>query len=84
MAGQVAGHLWEENKTGFLAVPGRVLKPMEGERGKRELAFYESMAAARPWYLCNFHGTCNVGGVEHLVLGDLREGMASPCVMDLK
>ncbi len=84
MQGQVAGHLWEENKVGFLALPGRVLKPLEGERGARELAFYRQMAPNALWYLCAFHGTRRVGGLEHLELGDLRAGLARPCVMDLK
>jgi hypothetical protein len=85
MQGQVAGHLWEENKVGFLSVPGMVLKPMEGERGQRELKFYSTMQAqGGAWYLCGFHGTRDVSGTLHLVLSDLREGMIAPCVMDLK
>ncbi len=84
MRGQVAGHMWEENKLGFLAMPGLVLKPLEGDRGKRELAFYTSMQHSDKWYLCQFHGVKDVEGAPHLVLSDLRNGMKAPCVMDLK
>ena len=82
MEGQVAGHMWEEDKVGFLAMPGRVLKPICGERGKREREFYETEKPSR--FLASYFGVRTVGGVDHLVLQDVREGMKHPCVMDLK
>ena len=84
MIGQVAGHLWEEQKRGFLSCPGNVLKPMDGERGQRELAFYTAMTNSNKWFLCQFRGVKRVQDVDHLILSDLRNGMKAPCVMDLK
>ena len=81
-AGQVGGHKFDEGKRGMMAMHGRILKPLEDERGARELSFYETQAPR--WFLPKCFGTLPVQGLPHLVLEDVREGMEYPCVMDLK
>lgn len=84
---QVGGHLWSEGKIGLMTSPGRVFKPLQDDRGKRELHFYQTMhtrPGGPPWFLPRFHGVQNIKGVAHLVLEDVTGDMERPCVMDLK
>ena len=96
---QVAGHSIDEKRhtIGMLRrQDGRVLKPVvKPLLGKREIAFYESLQASEDPvmlqlknYVPRYYGTTELPifgrPVTFLTLKDITDGMAEPCVMDIK
>ncbi|KZC10062.1 PREDICTED: inositol polyphosphate multikinase [Dufourea novaeangliae] len=96
---QVAGHPSDDKRRmiGMLRRPdGRVLKPVvKPLLGKREIAFYESLEESEDPvmlqlknYVPKYYGTTELQifgkRVTFLTLKDIIDGMAEPCVMDIK
>ncbi|XP_033338300.1 inositol phosphate kinase 2 isoform X2 [Megalopta genalis] len=96
---QVAGHPSNDKRRtiGMLRRPdGRVLKPVvKPLLGKREIAFYESLEESEDPvmmelknYVPKYYGTTELQifgkRVTFLTLKDIIDGMAEPCVMDIK
>ncbi|XP_076244363.1 inositol phosphate kinase 2 [Calliopsis andreniformis] len=96
---QMAGHLSDDKcrTIGMLRRPdGRVLKPVvKPLLGRREIAFYESLQESEDpimlqlkSYVPRYYGTTELSvfgrRVTFLTLKDITDGMAEPCVMDIK
>nr|KAF7429764.1 hypothetical protein H0235_006162 [Vespula pensylvanica] len=96
---QVAGHSFDNEKQtiGMLRAPlGRVLKPItKPHLGDREISFYENLQNSCDEtilelknYVPKYFGTTEIlfsdKNIKFVVLQDITEGMAEPCVMDIK
>ncbi|XP_076645636.1 inositol phosphate kinase 2 isoform X1 [Halictus rubicundus] len=96
---QVAGHPSNDKRRtiGMLRRPdGRVLKPVvKPMLGKREIAFYENLEESEDPvmlqlknFVPKYYGTTELQifgkRVTFLTLKDIIDGMAEPCVMDIK
>ncbi|XP_014609930.1 PREDICTED: inositol polyphosphate multikinase [Polistes canadensis] len=96
---QVAGHYFdnEKNSIGMLRTPlGRVLKPIiKPHLGEREITFYENLKSSQDEttlelrnHVPEYFGTTEIlyseKKIQFVVLQDITDGMAEPCVMDIK
>lgn len=87
MVDQVGGHRVEEGKVGGLMEDrkrGRLYKPVNsaGGRAEREQAVYQALTDCK--WIPRYYGVKQVDEKEYLVLEDLRVGMRSSSVLDVK
>ncbi|XP_049774458.1 inositol polyphosphate multikinase isoform X1 [Schistocerca cancellata] len=96
---QVAGHCASDGKSSLGMLKhkdGYVLKPIEKPvQGEREIKFYEELQEATdpvstalrsfvPQYLGTTEMKINEKDIKFLILKDVTDGFAEPCVMDVK
>lgn len=88
-----------QGEVNFASMDGVILKPLQsGERGIREVSFYEAMAnrdsfghsfAGLKPFLCGYHGiitltTASKVEQHYIMLDDCTAHMKCPCVLDMK